>query len=118
VFKTRFEEVAVKVRANGHDLISRAVDLYNLDRDLQQRQAAYSSALSHIASRLRDLRTIEGLMTSQVGDAEAARVQNDPELLRAGRAFIAATRSKPVNMAAATKAKDDYIARLEDLTLS
>jgi hypothetical protein len=112
-FNARYSELQQQIKSD--ESMAAAIDLSNLDCNIGRRVSAYNAAIDRIAADLQEISSLDGLMNQMVALAESSQRQHDAELLTSGRAFLKATRSTPINLEAARAAKDNYIARLDDL---
>ena len=110
--KDRLTTITPAVRAQE---LAAALELADLGQESSRTLTLYIDTVENFGRLLQRLRDLEGFMTTQVTEAETANVQNDDELLAAGRGFMTATRTKPIDLDAAERCKDAYVARLEQI---
>jgi hypothetical protein len=106
---------AVEVLVRSPTPMQAAVQLSNVNCLLTALQDRYAALTTKFVADTQELKSLEGLMNTMVNDAQQNGFNNDPELIAAGRAFLTATRTAPINLAQAAAQKDRYIKRLETL---
>jgi hypothetical protein len=111
--KAQLAEVGPLVRSPTP--MQAAVQLSNINSALTALQDRYAALTTKFVADTQELKSLEGLMNTMVSDAQQYGFSNDPELIAAGRAFVTATRTTPVNLAQAAAQKDRYITRLDTL---
>jgi hypothetical protein len=105
----------IELNMRSANMMAEAIPLLNLKAEIARLQAAYTASYDEMKDALERLRCVEATMFEQRQEAESAKVENDATLQKAGAAYIAATRHKPIDLAQAEEQARIYGDRLAEL---
>jgi hypothetical protein len=110
-FQERLASIGTTIRSD--DPMAASIGLIGLSSEIERRKEEYAVQLKKFSDDTRTLSSLDAVMRNLLDEAEANHLSNRPEILAQGRLFIKNTRSKPVDLAAAEAAKDEYAALVE-----